>query len=131
MRRLFLVLAAATLAATGCGVDDAVRDGISEASEVARDAREQIEDTSREVRFCAAALSTARAAQNQNWEAAIESGEELVATAPDQIADDARTVLEGARAYEDGDESAVRSEEFHAAAERLDEYTRETCDPRS
>lgn len=131
MRRLLPSFLVAALAVAGCGVDDAVREGISEASEVAEDARQQIEDTSRNVRFCAAALSTARAAQDQDWAAAIEHGEELVATAPDEIADDARVVLEGARAYRDGDPSAVQSEEFRAAAERLDEFTRETCDPRS
>lgn len=131
MRRMLLTIAIAALALAGCGIDDAVQDGISQASEVAGQAREQIEDTTRNVKFCTAALSTAQAAEDQDWDAAIESGENLVETAPEEIADDARTVLEGAKAYRDGDQSAVQTEEFRAAAERLDSFTRETCDPRS
>lgn len=131
MRRILLTIAIAVLAMTGCGIDDAVQDGISQASEVAGQAREQIEDTTRNVQFCAAALSTAQAAEDQDWDAAIESGENLVETAPEEIAADAETVLEGAKAYRDGDQSAVQSEEFRDAAERLDTFARETCDPRS
>lgn len=132
MRRILLFLSMITFAATACGgLEEAVQDGISEASEVAADARQQIEDTSQNVRFCTAALEVAQAAENQNWDRAIESGENLVETAPEEIAAEAQTVLDGARAYRDGDQQAVQSEEFRQAADRLDSFTRETCDPRS
>lgn len=128
--RLALVTAVcATLALTGCG---AVEDGINQATDVADQAREQIEDTSRNLQYCAAALSTAEAVRNENWEDAVESGENLVETAPEEIADEARTVLDGARAYQSGeDEAAVQTEEFRSAAQRVADFTRETCDPRS
>lgn len=132
MRRLLLTFGIAALALAGCGdIEDAVQDGVSQASEVASQARQQIEDTSRNVQFCSAALSTAQAVERQNWESAIESAENLVEEAPDEIAEDAQTLLEGARAYQDGDQAAVQTDEFREAAERVESYTRETCDPRS
>ena len=132
MRRLLLLIGIAALALTGCGdIEEAVEDGISQASEVADQAREQVEDTSRNVQFCSAALSTAQAIEKQDWESAIEAGEDLVAHAPEEIAQDAQTVLDGARSYHDGDQSVVQTDEFRDAAERVESYTRETCDPRS
>lgn len=132
VRRLLLTIGIAALTLAGCGdVEEAVQDGISQASEVAAQAREQIEDTSRNVQFCSAALSTAKAVEQQNWESAIEAGENLVEQAPDEIAEDAQTLLDGARAYQEGDQSVVQTDEFREAAERVEAYTRETCDPRS
>lgn len=132
MRRLLWMIGIAVLALTGCGdIEQAVEDGISQASEVADQARDQIEDTSRNVQFCSAALSTAQAIEEQDWESAIESGENLVEQAPDEIAEDAQTLLDGARAYDDGDTSVVQTDDFREAAERVESYTRETCDPRS
>lgn len=132
MRRLLLTIAIAALAVTGCGdAEDALRDGVSQASEVADRARQQVEDTSRNVQYCSAALSTAQAVEEGDWESAVESGESLVKHAPGEVAADAQTVLDGARAYQDGDESVVQTEEFQEAAERVAAHTQEICDPRS
>lgn len=132
MRRLLITIAITALAVTGCGdVEEALQEGISQASEVADQARDQVEDTSRNVQFCSAALSTAQAVEEGDWDSAVESGENLVEQAPEEIAEDAQTVLDGARAYQDGDQSVVQTDEFQEAAERVGSHTRETCDPRS
>ncbi len=124
-----------SLGAVACGqaeqVGDAVGEAVDQASEAADQVREQAEEVATLARFCTAAARTAEAVNAQDWDAAIEHGETMVAEAPDDIVTDARTVLDGAKAYRDGDQQAVMSEEFQGAAERVKAYAEDHCDPTS
>lgn len=115
------VLVGATLALTGCAeVEQAIEDTTSRAEDVVETAR-----------YCSQALQVAQAVSSQDVDGAVDAGEKLVEVAPDELADDARVVLEAARRAQDGDTAALQEEEVVAAAERLRTTTEETCSPGS
>lgn len=127
-RRLPLRLAAAALLATACGgVDDltALRD---QAGEV----RGTISEVRDRAGFCFAVTRSLTAADGGTSPTqAYEAAEEVLAQAPDELRDDARTVTDALeQAAEQGDDSVLRSDEFRDAASRLRDRTRELCDPR-
>lgn len=134
-------LTAATLAivlsfgAAACSeaeqIQETVETAIGQASETAAQVREQAERAATLAQFCTAAVRTADAVNSQDWDAAIQHGETMVAEAPEDIEADAETVLTGAKAYRDGDQQAVMSEEFQGAAERVKAYAQDHCDPTS
>lgn len=139
------VLAIATVAALSFGASacagtdteelrETVEQGISDATEAVGQAAEEVQEKASEVseiaQFCTAAARTAQAVNAQDWDAAIEHGETMVAEAPDDIRPDAEVVLDGAKRYADGDQSAVASSEFQTAAENVKVYTEDRCDPR-
>lgn len=116
-------IAAASLAVglllTGCAeAQDAVEEGISRATELAQNAR-----------YCAQAARVAQAVSARDVQSAISAGEDLVAVAPEEILEEAKTILEAARAAEAGDPAAFETQEVQAAAQTLASYTRDTCDP--
>jgi hypothetical protein len=118
---LLTFVAPLLLGLAGC---DAAQDAISSVQSEAGDVQQRVE-------YCADAIRTADAVRQQDWEAAIEHGEALVEKAPDAIRAEAETVLAGARELRDGDLEAANDAEFQAAADELQRYTRETCDPTS
>lgn len=134
-------LAVLALGASACAGADTeelrqtVEQGISDATEAVGQAAEGVQEKASEVselaQFCTAAAQTAQAANAQDWEGAIEHGETMVAEAPDGIRPDAEVVLDGAKAYVDGDQAAVTTSEFQTAAENVRTYTEDRCDPRS
>lgn len=122
------VLAAFALTGAACGTaEDAVDQG-REAIEQAEDAAR---DTAQRAQYCRAALQVASAVDDRDWDRAISAGEEMVAHAPDEIVDEARTVLDGARRIRDGQTQVAQSQEFQDAAEAVRTFTRERCDPAS
>lgn len=141
MRPLLATTTVAVLAlgASACGgssdVREAVEQGISDAStavgEVAEEAQAKASEVTELARFCTAAARTAQAVNDQDWDAAIEHGETMVAESPDDIRPDAEVVLDGAKRYADGDQAAVASPEFQDAAGAVRAYAEDRCDPRS
>lgn len=123
-----LRLAAVTLLVTACaGVDD-----LTSLRDQAGEAREAIGDIRDRASFCFAVTRSLTGAEGGTSPAqAYEAAEEVLAQVPDDLRDDARTVTAALeQAAEQGDDSALRSEEFRAAADRLRDRTRELCDPR-
>lgn len=122
------------LTATGCDTAGEVRDAAQEVAEDVADAtgevRERAEEVAAVARFCTAALRTAQAARSQDWDGAVTAAEEAAAAAPDDVREDVQVVLDGAISYRDGHEQTVDDAEFRAAAERVETYTRDRCDPR-
>lgn len=125
MRRVATTLTALTLVLTlgACG------DAVETVQEGVRDATERAQEAVQTAQFCKAALDVANAVDDRDWDRAIERGEVMVAEAPDDIRDDAQTVLEGAKRIRDGDAAAAQDEQFQAAAERVRTYARDRCDP--
>lgn len=113
------LVALVTLLATACG----------DASETVTDVVDQAEDTVQLVEFCTAGLEVADAVNNQEPAAALNAAETMAAEAPEEIAPQAQTVLEGIQAAQEGDTQALQSEEFQQAANELATYTRENCNP--
>lgn len=126
---LATVLAVVSLSACG-QARDAVREGVEQASRLASEAGQQIEQTTGKVQFCAAAIRAGQAIDAEDWDAAIEAGENMADHAPEEVADEVQIVLEGARDYRAGNRSTVASPEFRDAAETLRDYTENECDPR-
>lgn len=103
-------------------------DKVSEAAGNAGDAAGEAVDNAQ---FCTAAFQTVDALNGNDIDGAIDHGEDMVAEAPDDIRGDAQRVLDGAKAFQGGDQQAVQSAEFRAAADNVEAYTRDKCDPRS
>jgi aspartokinase len=119
MTRLAVALLAAGLLLTGCAeAQDAVEEGISRATELAQNAR-----------YCVQAARVAQAVESRDVDAAVSAGEDLVAVAPEEILEEAQTILDAAKAAQAGDPSAMETQEVQAAAQTLANYTRDTCDP--
>ncbi|MDX1659430.1 MAG: hypothetical protein R3343_11470 [Nitriliruptorales bacterium] len=119
-RTLPLILAVALTVPACNSVEETVSDVVTEA-----------EETVQLVEFCAAALDVLQAINDEDMAAALEAGENLVAEAPDEIAGEAQTVLDGLEEAQDGNREVLASEEFQTAAEELERYTRDNCDPTS
>jgi hypothetical protein len=113
-----VLLGAALLTGACAEVEGAVDQASDRANEVVETAR-----------YCAQALQVAQAVSDQDVDAAVTAGEELVEVAPPEIADDARILLDAATRAQDGDTAALQDEEVVAAAERLRTTTEETCSP--
>lgn len=136
-RPTVVALLAALVLATGCGTQDRLDDQIERAEGVADDvrrrvdeARQQFEDTAQRIEFCAAAGRVVTHLEREDYAAAIEAGQTMVAEAPSQIQPQARIVLDGLVAFRDGDPEAVQGESFRRAAEDVRNYTVDACDPR-
>ena len=115
------VLLAAALTLTACNsVQETVSDVVTEA-----------EETVQLVEFCAAAFDVLQAVNDEDMAAALDAAENMAAEAPDEIAGEAQTVLDGVEEARDGNREALASEEFQTAADELERYTRENCDPTS
>lgn len=135
--RLAVVLLAAVLA-TACGAQEGLQEGIDRAGAVASEVQAKVdeatsrfEDTKQQVEYCASALRVIAAVETRDYEAAVDAGQEMVARAPEAIQPQARVVLDGVVAYQDGDSQPVQSEEFQQAAEDVRRFTTDSCDPRS
>lgn len=142
MRRPSTILIAALLvtgaAACDQGEAEETLDAIGDtAGEVAEDVGDAVGDAATEVSeladlvgFCDAARRADEAVEARNAGDALEAAEDLAAEAPEDVASEAGTVLEGVRAWHDGDQTAVEDEDFQQAAEDVRAYTEERCDPR-
>lgn len=103
----------------------------STVDEAVEGAQNAVEDVVDNVQYCAAAIQVADAVNNENWDRAISAGEDLVANAPDEIRPEAQTVLDGAREIRDGNRARAADPEFRQAAEQVEQFTRDHCDPTS
>lgn len=136
MRPVVALLTALTLAlgAAACS-DDEVEDAVDTAVEEVSEAAGEVADTASELSdlagFCTAAYRTQDAIEDREPEDALEAAEDLVAEAPEDIRPQAETVLEGAQAFQEGDEGAIEDEGFQTAVTELVDYTQDRCDPRS
>lgn len=115
-----LLLGAALMTGACAEVEQAVDSASERANEVAETAR-----------YCVQAIEVAQAVSDQDVDAAVEAGRELVEVAPEEIADEARIVLDAAERAQGGDMAALQEDEVVAAAERLRTTTEETCSPGS
>ena len=103
--------------------------GCDRVSETVADARDDAENIAENAQFCIAAGRVADAIKDRDAAAAREAAEDLVDEAPREIKPEARTLLAGARKAEEGDNAALRTEEFQAAARAVADFARENCDP--
>lgn len=146
MRPLVAVLTAVTVALGAACSGDEVEDSLdaaveevseagSEVGDAVTDAASEVADTAEEVTelvgFCTAAYRTQDAVEDRDPEEALEAAEDLAAEAPDEVRPEAETVLDGARAYQGGDDEALEDEGFRTAATEVAEYAEAHCDPRS
>lgn len=99
---------------------------VGQAVDQAAERADRVADTAR---YCVQALEVAQAVSEQDVDAAVEAGRELVELAPPEIADDARTLLEAAQRAQDGDAQALQSDEVVSAAQRVRETTQSQCSP--
>lgn len=121
MRRVLATTLLSVLVLTGC----------SETADVVEEATQQAEEAVETVQYCSAAIRLADAVQSEDWANAIDAGEDMVETAPDEIAAEAQTVLEGARRLSQGEMEVAEDPEFQQAAQAVQEFTRDRCDPTS
>lgn len=103
----------------------------SQVQDTVDEAQEQVDEVVETAEYCAHALALAQAVEARDVDAAVSAGRDLVEVAPDEIADDAQRLLEAAERAQDGDMSALQSDEVQQSAERLRTYTEDTCDPTS
>lgn len=118
---VWLLAALLALGSVGCG------DVLDRVDELRGDA-EQVTDRAR---FCLALTRTIAAIESGSPDTAAEAAEEALATAPTDITEDARLVVEGVRQSLDGGDDALDDPALHDAADRLQQRTRELCDPTS
>jgi hypothetical protein len=121
VRLALVVLTMLLVAAVGCSD---VRDRVD-------DLRAGAGDLTERAQFCLSVARTASAIEAGSPQTAANAAEELLAQAPDELRDDARFVADRLRAARDGDRDALRDPEVRDAARRLQERTRELCDPTS
>lgn len=122
MRTTFLAAVVTGLVLSGCAA----------AEQAVEQVQQQVEETRELVEYCSAAARVAAAANERDIDAAIAAGETLVVEAPDEIVDEARTVLERAKQARDTqDPSVLQSEEFRTAAAAVEDHARDNCDPTS
>lgn len=103
----------------------------SQVQDTVEEAQEQVDEVVETAEYCAHALALAQAVEARDVDAAVSAGRDLVEVAPDEIADDAQRLLEAAEQAQDGDMSALQSDEVQQSAERLRTYTEDTCNPAS
>ena len=100
-----------------------------EAAETVGDVAEEADETVQLVEFCTAALDVVQAVGAEDKGAAISAAQTMVNEAPEEIAPEAETVLNGVEAAQNGDTEALQSQEFQNAAQEIETYTRENCNP--
>lgn len=118
---LTALLLAATVVGGACSQ---VRDTVDRAEE-------QVDEVVETAEYCGHAFELARAVEARDVDAAVSAGRDLVEVAPEEIADDAQRLLEAAEQAQDGDMSALQSDEVQQSAERVRTHTEDTCDPTS
>lgn len=117
---VLILLVPLTMASAGCGE---VRDRLDDV----RDTADQVTDR---VRFCLALARTLHAIESGSPATAADAAEEAFATVPDNMADDARQVVEAVRRSLAGD-AGLHDADVRGAARQLEERTRVLCDPTS
>jgi hypothetical protein len=111
--------------------------GCDEAAEVANEASEAIGEGAEEVQegidlagFCVDAAQAADAIDEGDFGEALDHATAALGDAPDDIRPALETLVDAARQYADGDAAAIDEDEVRAAAEEVETYARERCDPR-
>lgn len=92
-----------------------------------RSGAEQVTETAR---FCLSLARAASAIDAGSPDTAADAAEEVLVHAPDDVREDARTVVDGIRHAEDRGENFMDDPEVRAAIERLRDRTTDLCDPR-
>ncbi|MFT5222279.1 MAG: hypothetical protein ACI867_000578 [Glaciecola sp.] len=126
-RRAGALLAALALGASACSAVGDVVDGAQQAIEDGVDAAREAGDL---IKFCTAAVRVAQAVEDEDLEAAVNAGTNMLAEAPAEIHLEAEIVLDGATRARDGDRAALGTQEFQDAAKAVRNFTADRCDPR-
>lgn len=119
--RALLIVAVAVLVLGAAACAD-VRDRMDD---VRADA-EQVTDTAR---FCLGVARAVAAIEAGSPRTAAEAAAEVLVHAPDDVRADARLVARAVQQAREGDRSAIEDPQFEAAVDRLQDRTREICDP--
>ena len=101
----------------------------AEVGEVVEQASERAHEVAETARYCVQAIEVAHAVSDQDVDAAVEAGRELVEVAPSELADDAQLLLEAAEQAQGGDTAALADPDVAAAAQRVRTETDRTCSP--
>lgn len=89
--------------------------------------REQVEELTDQARFCLAVTRTATAIESGSPATAREAAEEVLAQAPEQLATEARTVVEELRRVLAEGDPDLRDPELERAVEQLQQRAAEAC----
>lgn len=104
--------------------------GCSSVGDQVNELRSGARDLSERARFCLAVARAAGAVESGSPRTALESAEEVVAQAPDDLAARAEQVLAAVETAMDGDDTALRDPALRTAIAELRDATVERCDPR-
>lgn len=101
--------------------------GCADAEQQAGRFREQAEELTDDARFCLAVTRATTAVESGSPTTAREAAEEVLAQAPDELATEARTVVDELRRVLADDDPDLRDPDLRAAAERLRERSAQRC----
>lgn len=103
--------------------------GCADVADRVDELRSTTEETTDRARFCLSLARAAAALETGSPDTAADAAEEVLVHAPEDVREDARTVVDGIRRAEEQGEVAWDDPEVREAVERLRERTLETCDP--
>jgi hypothetical protein len=112
-------------AGPGSGVGQRAADTARDGLETARSALDSLSD---DARFCLAVTRAVTAIEAGSPVTAEEAAEEVLAQAPDELAEEARDVVDELRRVLD-DDADLRASELSEAVDRLQDASAPRCDP--
>lgn len=121
--RTLVIAVIVSLGVVGCG------EGVDDVVDRAEDLQERAGETAELVRFCAAAFQLSDAVSSGDREQVLDAAEDVVASAPEEIADEAARAREGARRLDEGDREVLEDEEFQRSVRAIADYARDNCTP--
>jgi len=101
--------------------------GCADAGQQADRFRDRSEELTDRARFCLAVTRAVTAVESGSPDTAREAAEEVLAQAPDDLATQARTVVEELRRVLAVDDPDLRDPDLHAAADQLRERSAQRC----
>lgn len=122
MRTLVIALII-SLGVVGCG------EGVDDVVDRAQDLQDRAGETAELVRFCAAAFQLADAVDTGDREQVLDAAEDVVATAPEEIEDEAQRARDGAHRLDEGEREVLEDEEFQRSVRAVADYARDNCTP--
>lgn len=93
-------------------------------------ATEQLDETAGLVQFCLAANDALQAANDQDLDAALAAGRDALSHAPDEVRPDVQIVVDAAERAAGGEREALNEPAVRDAADRVEAFARDRCDPR-
>lgn len=119
----------AVLLVSGVGCDEAA-EVADEASEAIGEGAEEVEEGIDLAQFCVDAAQAADAVDDGDYGEALDHATSALEDAPDDIQPALETLVDAARRYNEGDAAAIDENEVRAAADEIETYAQEQCDPR-